>query len=243
MANNGSDTIKITAPYIPCQTLVAFVEQLKSSALPPRIDSSIMHGKSGAMQTGLKTAMKFLGLTDAQGHVTKQMRDLVAAYGTESWKDTLGNLIIESFNPYVGDLDLDAATSAQLRDTLRGTLGIDGQMLDKAVRFYLTGLDEAGITYSPHFRKAARATRSAASKRKATKRPRDPSEDENRVRDGGGGGTGGGGHANQVVVPEGFISHPFQLRRDLMIGVVLPNDLSRADVERLTRWLATLPIE
>lgn len=44
-------------------------------------------------------------------------------------------------------------------------------------------------------------------------------------------------------VPAGFIPHVFQLRRELQIVVPLPPDLTMKDVERLNRWMQTLPIE
>lgn len=47
----------------------------------------------------------------------------------------------------------------------------------------------------------------------------------------------------QIEVPDTFIPHRFQLRRDLTITVPLPADLSQADVRRLHRWLTTLPLE
>ena len=43
--------------------------------------------------------------------------------------------------------------------------------------------------------------------------------------------------------PADFIPHVFQLRRDLKITLPLPPDLSKKDVERIYRWMQTLPIE
>lgn len=46
-----------------------------------------------------------------------------------------------------------------------------------------------------------------------------------------------------VSVPAAFLVHQFLLRRDLKVVIPLPPDLSHRDVQRLTRWLATLPLE
>jgi hypothetical protein len=44
-------------------------------------------------------------------------------------------------------------------------------------------------------------------------------------------------------VPEDFIVHTYQLRRDLLVKLPLPGDITKKDVDRLYRWLQTLPIE
>lgn len=46
-----------------------------------------------------------------------------------------------------------------------------------------------------------------------------------------------------VEVPEGCTRHVFQLRKGKQVVLPLPDDLTDRDVERLYRWLKTLPIE
>lgn len=46
-----------------------------------------------------------------------------------------------------------------------------------------------------------------------------------------------------VRVPAEFIAHVFQLRRDMKVTIPLPPDITRADVNRLHKWMQTLPIE
>jgi hypothetical protein len=43
--------------------------------------------------------------------------------------------------------------------------------------------------------------------------------------------------------PEGFIEHRFNLRRGLVVHMCLPEDLTQSEVARLSKWLATLPLE
>ena len=54
--------------------------------------------------------------------------------------------------------------------------------------------------------------------------------------------TGEGGDDGRGA-PDEFIRHVFQLRRDLKITLPLPPDLTKKDVERINRWMQTLPIE
>lgn len=159
MARNDEQGGRMTPPYIPVSTLTLFIDQLKSSALPPRIDTSVMHGKSGATQTGLRTAMRFLGLINADGSVTDDLRRLVAAYGTDGWKETFAAAISKGYLDHLSGLDLTTGTAAQLRETFRKNLGVEGQMLDKALRFYLGALNESDATYSPHFRRGSAGSR------------------------------------------------------------------------------------
>lgn len=46
-----------------------------------------------------------------------------------------------------------------------------------------------------------------------------------------------------IVVPPGFVSHRFTLRRNMVVTLPLPEDLTAKDVERLSKWLATLPLD
>lgn len=68
-------------------------------------------------------------------------------------------------------------------------------------------------------------------------RPKEPQTDANNHRSGDEPGQ------QLVSVPEGFIVHAFQLRRDLRVKIPLPPDFNSADVKRLHQWLKILPWE
>ncbi len=46
-----------------------------------------------------------------------------------------------------------------------------------------------------------------------------------------------------ITVPADFVAHQFTLRRGMVVVIPLPEDLTTKDVERLSRWLPTLPLE
>ncbi len=48
--------------------------------------------------------------------------------------------------------------------------------------------------------------------------------------------------APKIIVPTGFLIHRFPLRRGVTVDLPLPADLTDRDVERLKRWLDTLPV-
>lgn len=49
--------------------------------------------------------------------------------------------------------------------------------------------------------------------------------------------------AQADVGREGFIRHRFNLRRGMVLQVELPEDLTQVEVNRISKWLSTLPLE
>jgi hypothetical protein len=160
MAKNGDKSVPA---YIPFITFTNFIEALKNTTVPPRIDSTITPTMSGQSRGALNSALRFLGLVEGeQNAVGAPLKELVGAFGGLEWKNVLGQLITTAYGPIVKDLDISHATGGQLNEHFRAA-GIDGQVLEKAVRFYLSALDEVGIPYSPLFK-----TRGARTVRKRT---------------------------------------------------------------------------
>jgi hypothetical protein len=143
---------RLTPPYAPWPTFKGFLDTLKSTAIPSHIDPSVMARMSGSAMSQVRTTLRFLDLMEDSGLVTKKLRELVAAYGTEDWKDVLSPVIYEAYVDIVGDLDLDSATLRQLVERFRTMGNVSGSVLRKALRFYLAALNETGSKYSPHLR-------------------------------------------------------------------------------------------
>jgi hypothetical protein len=158
-----------TPPYLPWVTFINFLRQIKGS-IPTRIDSTVLKGKSGSDQSGIKTALRFFRLIGADDTVTRKLHGLTTAMDSESWKNYLAEMIIEAYLEITKDVDLDNGTLGELQEAFSQRAGVTGSVRDKAIRFYLTGIREAGITVSSHFggsvgngdkpaRSAARRTR------------------------------------------------------------------------------------
>lgn len=240
------ETDQLTPAYVPWSAFVAFIDRLSATALPPKIDFSLTHGMSGATQSHLRSAMRFLGLIDSNNVVTDSLRRLVKAYGKEDWASALSD-VLGAYNAVVDGVELDTGTATQLRDAFRINGKVDGQVGDKAIRFYLTALKSAGLTVSPHFdrrgTKTAGRTKAAAKsagKKAAGKKPIEPvvpvDRTKNQERD--------RNDTGAVVVPAGFIAHQFLLRKDLPpLTLPLPGDLTTGEADRLAKWLATLPLD
>src|SRR5438105_14518201 len=94
-------------PYLPWKALLNFIVHLQKTVVPPRIDSSMMpSGMSGGTRSQLRMTLKFLGLIDDTDRVTDQFRNLIKAYGTEDWGDTLGEIVSSAYRRITNGLDL-----------------------------------------------------------------------------------------------------------------------------------------
>src|SRR5579884_3418816 len=68
-------------PYIPFDMLTRFLAGLKSTAVPNRIDNTILpNTMSGTAKRQLVSALKFLELVNDEGLVDEKLRTLVTAY-------------------------------------------------------------------------------------------------------------------------------------------------------------------
>lgn len=204
-------------PYIPFKTFKGFINRLHTTVPPPVIDISVLQHMSGSMRSQLMSALRFLHLIEANGLVTNKLKSLVKAYKTESWTTEFRNVLFDAYAEVVCDLDLDAGTGAQLDDAFRKNGNVDGQMLDKAVRFYLAALKEISTTYSPHFgaRKSRRTTGSGRKSKKKSKSGTDELEDLDREPR-----AGANAARFRIAIPG---------KRDCLI--VLPSNLDEQDVE------------
>jgi hypothetical protein len=223
---SGTETAKTEPrrpPYLPWSTVSTFIGRLSATALPPKIDKSLMPTMSGAVQGHLISALKFLGMLDGDGRVTERLRKLVKAHGnTDAWREELRDLLGTAYD--MGDrVDLDTGTSAQLRAAFRDVWGVDGEMVEKATRFYLAAMDAADLKYSPHFktRAANGPPRPMVLGRLVLRtKPKDTPRRE---------------PPGALDTPKDCFMIPFPLRPGLSLPI--PQDLKRADVERLTQIL------
>lgn len=159
---------KNITPYIPFKTFIGFIDNLKTHAVPPIIDHSLLQSMSGSMRGQLLSSLRYLNLIDSNNHVIETLKSIVTSYKTDAWQMVLHEILQEAYHDVVGEVKLDHGTSQQLIEAFKKNGNVDGQMLDKAVRFYLSALDECGIKYSPYFK--------AKKPRKQSQRKKKPSQ-------------------------------------------------------------------
>lgn len=157
------NTEQATPPYASWKTFLRFLEQLADKGVPQQIDRTVMAKMSGATQSNIRVTLTFLNLTDCDGEPSDTLRALVASHGKgDEWKSALRGVITEAYGPLIGDLSLETGTADQLWKCFRENGGVRGSTLSRAVRFYLAGLREAGVTYSSYFKAPPPPPRSKA---------------------------------------------------------------------------------
>jgi hypothetical protein len=144
---SASADAKVKPPYVSYKTFSNFIDALNQDGIPGRIDSSVMKNLSGTAQAQLKSALRFLGLTDDDDRPQAQLRDLVNAEGEERQQvllDILTHTYSFLFASGTGPIDLSGETpitfSAKFRDK-----GLGGDTVRKAESFFIQLATEAGI--------------------------------------------------------------------------------------------------
>ena len=155
------ETEKKTAPYLPFKTMLSCIESL-APHVPDTIDKSLFDSQSGAMQSAIMVAFRFLGLIDARGESSAALRKLVDH--PEGRKEELRKLIEQAY-PELIALGLAKATPKQL-DQAMEQYGVTGSTHQKAVTFFLQAAIFAGIPLSQYItrRKARMAARRRGAK-------------------------------------------------------------------------------
>jgi len=130
-------------PYIPFQTFLTFLKQLKVDGLPPQIDKSVLAKFSGGTQGQLKVALKSMGLMD-DSKPTDDLEMLVNAYDSPEFAPQLKRLLERTY-PYVFAIDLLTATPTMFADAFKVT-GAKEDVSRKCRSFFLHAAKSAGVS-------------------------------------------------------------------------------------------------
>lgn len=171
-----------TPPVISYGSFTAFLNKLKDAGtVPARIDKTVMPKASGSQQSGIISALRFLGFIDDTGKPKDHFKPFVLATD-EARKSTLESALRDSYTFLFNDseFDLSHASTGQMTEKFR-ELGISGSTLTKTIAFFIPAAKECGIAVSPHV-KAPAAPKGNGASRKASK----PSENDQRVPEGHG---------------------------------------------------------
>lgn len=153
MAMDNEDIEAFKPPYMSFHTFWNFTRELGTKPLPPRIDRSIMAGKSGTDQANLFLALASFGLIDQDANVLPLLEKLTSAE-EEQRKALLAEMVqgnyvepmrVSASNGTAKDLDnafRDNYPSIASPDTRR-----------KATTFFLHAAKTAGLELSVHFPK------------------------------------------------------------------------------------------
>lgn len=152
MATESGTELK--PPYVAYRSFANFIDGLRQTGIPDRIDRSVMPGYSGAAQSFLLLALKFFRLITDTGSPTDALKKLVEHKGAE--KAILADIVKRSYGfIFNDDFNLKAATEAQMLDKFRDT-GLGGETVRKCLSFFLQICEASDIAVSPYLKSQQR---------------------------------------------------------------------------------------
>ena len=151
-------------PYVPYKTLRNFLESLKVN-IPSRIDRSVMPSMSGALQSQLIAALRYLDLISEKGIPTQLLTSLVNSEGTLR-QGLLKEMLVNAYPFLFRGFDLGRATTRQVEEQFSHA-GAGGETVRKCIAFFMGAAKDAEIALSPHIKPFKGVTRSGARQRRA----------------------------------------------------------------------------
>lgn len=138
-------------PYVAYRTFVNSLNKLQERGTPGRIDSSVFAGQSGSGIAALLAAYKYLGLMEESGAPSAALKELVQR--AESERGPLMRALVEDRYEFLKPptIVLADATTQQIEAAFREQ-GIKGSTVTKAVSFFLSVAQDAGIEVSKHIK-------------------------------------------------------------------------------------------
>jgi hypothetical protein len=137
-------------PYVAYKTLSNFLDRFKQG-VPGRIDRGLMASMSGAAQSQVTTALRFLGMISENGIPTKTMREYLAREDEER-KKYLADILAFAY-PFIfvsDSFDLATATASQLRDAFEANTSASGETVGRCMSFFKDAAADAGLKVSPY---------------------------------------------------------------------------------------------
>ena len=205
-------------PYIPFKTFQGFIQKLKDTVIPERVDSTLLRSYSGSVGRQITAALKFLGMVDGNNYTTDKLKAAVKVYGNPQWGEEFSQIVVDAYSDLIGDLNLDVATYGQLADRFRAW-GAEGQVLQKCIAFYLAATRNIGWTLSPHItsRERPKTERGSRTRARRTAEPNGKySTDE-----------------IPLAAAAGSVRFSFPIPEKATASLILPSDLVTDDWEMI----------
>ena len=172
-----NDSSKFRPPYITWETLKNYLRTLKDSAVPNRIEASMMPpAMSGFSKAGVTSALKFFSLTDSNGETTSNLKEIVNACDTEKWSDAVQKILVPAYDDIIGDLKIDTAIRKELEEKFGDATNA---MKSRFIRFLLPLMEDAGKQISPYLTQRQNKPRKRKSKQTAKKKRDTTKQDVN----------------------------------------------------------------
>lgn len=156
------------APYASFRAFSNFIDSLRESVIPGRIDPSVFGKKSGGTIYSLLATLKSLNLIDDDGGPQDSLRELVNCPEVDR-KKVLREIIKNGYPSFWdGSLNLEITTPAQFDEHVRSHFNARGSTVDKVAAFFLAAAEETDIPISIHL-KNRKPTAPSSTSRKSQK--------------------------------------------------------------------------
>jgi hypothetical protein len=174
-----NDTAKqLTPPYATYGQFIGFLNRLRETGVPSRIDPSVFGNASGAAYS-IISALKYLKLIDESGIPSKELVALVEA--TDDARGSLLKPLIQKSYPtfFKPPVHLTSMTAGQFDEHIRQEYGVSGSTVDKVALFFTAACKAADIPISTHVLNRKPIATSSAAKKSVKQRRRDSGEEAN----------------------------------------------------------------
>jgi hypothetical protein len=162
-------------PYVAYKTLANFIDRFKQG-LPGRIDRGLMASMSGAAQSQVTTALRYLGMISENNIPTPLMKRYATGEESEH-KEALREMLSGSY-PFIFDpaynFDLSTATASQLREQFAEHTSATGETLGRCMAFLKDAAQDADIHVSPFIRQGKTRTTGAKKRTAPPRRESNP---------------------------------------------------------------------
>lgn len=152
-----ADERKPLPPYLPYRTFLTFLDHLRAIGMPSHIDKSVMTNLSGAMQSWLKSSLRYMQLVNTEDVPSPMLTKLAESQGDDR-KALLLTLFKQSYAFLDGNIDLKNTTPQKLRTAIVD-LGAQGETVEKIMAFMVAMAKDANVPLSTLLTKRAPSVR------------------------------------------------------------------------------------
>ena len=220
----GSDLMsdvpkRMSPPYATFGSFISFLNNLRDTTMPQRIDRSVFGNASGSIIYSVLAALRSLNLIDDVGTPSSDLVDLVNA-SDEDRKPLLRKILRAGYPTlFNGQINLAAVTAGQFDEHIRNEYDLKGSTIDKIAAFFIAAATTAEIPISPHL-KGRRATSPSSSSKKSAKQRK---KSEGDVRH------------NLIVQPDTQIQSSSKKVSELLLEHFDPNEMT--DEQQSAIWI------
>ncbi len=162
-----------SAPYAALTSFTNFINKLRETGIPGRIDPSVFGNVSGSHSYSIISTLKYLKLIDDAGKPSQEFIAFVKA--TDEQRGQMWQKLVKSGYPtlFAPGVDLTTMTAGQFDEHVRSEFGASGSTVDKIALFFIGAAKAAGIPLSAHLQARKPIATSSTAKKSAKQRKRD----------------------------------------------------------------------